>query len=73
MPRPIDDYPDPDLNPYLKLHRSFGPEALPADAGPPFLGRWAAAFGRDAPLHVEIGPGNGFFLAGMAGMHPEAN
>ncbi|NOY25072.1 MAG: hypothetical protein GXP62_04280, partial [Oligoflexia bacterium] len=30
-------------------------------------------FGRDAPLHVEIGPGNGFFLAGMAGMHPEAN
>lgn len=70
-PRPDEEYPDPDLNPYLKLHRTFGPEVIPAEEGPELLGHWADAFGRDAQLHVEIGPGNGFFLAGMAARHPE--
>ncbi|MCK6505105.1 molybdenum cofactor biosynthesis protein MoaE [Myxococcota bacterium] len=73
-PRAEEDYRDPDLNPYLKLHRSFGPEVIPAADGPGFRGRWGAAFraeGEARPLHVEIGPGNGFFLAGMAARHPE--
>lgn len=95
-PRAEEDYRDPDLNPYMKLHRSFGPEVIPASDGPGFKGRWGAAFtdllpdetpaapppdGTPAapppeairrPLHVEIGPGNGFFLSGMAARHPEA-
>lgn len=66
------DYKRPDLNPYLRLHREFGPESIPADAARRNRGRWAEAFGRPhAPLHVEIGPGNGFFLTGMAAIHPE--
>lgn len=34
---------------------------------------WAAAFGRDAPLIVEIGPGRGESLAALAGRRPDAN
>ncbi|QAA76408.1 MAG: tRNA (guanine(46)-N(7))-methyltransferase [Candidatus Bipolaricaulis sibiricus] len=40
-------------------------EDLPAD--------WAELFGRDAPLGVEIGFGNGEFLAETACAHPEWN
>ena len=36
-------------------------------------GSWAAEFGRDAPLHVELGPGNGFFMAGMSSRYPDRN
>jgi tRNA (guanine-N7-)-methyltransferase len=69
-----DQYRNPDHNPYLKLHRSFGAEILAGEDAPGMRGRWAAAFGgRDAPLHVEIGSGNGFFLSGMARRHPEWN
>lgn len=35
--------------------------------------RWGEIFGRDAPLVVEIGFGNGEFLAEMAVEHPEWN
>ncbi|MBW1879836.1 MAG: hypothetical protein JRJ84_15850, partial [Deltaproteobacteria bacterium] len=34
-------------------------------------GRWGEHFGRDVALHVEIGPGKGFFLAEMARRHSE--
>lgn len=34
---------------------------------------WAAEFGRDAPLHLEIGIGNGDWLARQVGEHPEWN
>lgn len=34
---------------------------------------WATAFGRAAPLAVEIGFGNGEFLAGVAQEHPDWN
>lgn len=77
--RPFEDrrpeeYGQPDLNPYLKLHREYGPPVVVGEEAPGFRGRWAAAFdGREAPLHVEVGPGNGFFLAGMAARHPEQN
>lgn len=36
-------------------------------------GRWAELFGRQAPLHVEIGMGKGQFLITMAARHPEIN
>lgn len=72
QPRPVEEYSDPDLNPYLKSHLEFGPEVIPAEQGPGFRGRWWEAFGApERPLHLEIGPGNGFFLSGMAALHPE--
>lgn len=63
----------PDLNPYLARHREFGPELLPAEDARAFARRWAEAFGRDAPLHVEIGAGNGSFLVGLAEANPGWN
>ncbi len=68
-----DEYRLPDLNPYLKLHREFGPPVLTADQALAGRGRWHQVFGRDAPLHVEIGSGNGFFLAGMSSARPQWN
>lgn len=61
----------PDLNPYIRLHRELGPVVVTAEAAPGWRGRWAELYGREAPLHVEIGSGNGFFLSGMAALHPE--
>jgi tRNA (guanine-N7-)-methyltransferase len=34
---------------------------------------WAAAFGREAPLMVEIGSGTGHAITQLALAHPEAN
>ena len=36
-----------------------------------YRGRWREAFGRRAPLSVEIGMGKGQFLVTLAGQHPE--
>jgi tRNA (guanine-N7-)-methyltransferase len=36
-------------------------------------GRWSDAFGRRAPLHVEIGMGLGQYLVEFARRHPEMN
>lgn len=41
------------------------PEVLPVD--------WAAIYGRDAPLHLEIGYNRGRFLVALARRLPEAN
>ncbi len=60
-----------DLNPYIRLHREFGLPAIPAERALPLRGRWHEHFGRQAPLHLEVGSGNGFFLSGMAARHPE--
>lgn len=80
---PDDDRPryrDPDLssrpmqvNPYYVSHRAFGRPAIPADEAWTLRDRWAEEFGRDAPLHLEIGSGNGFFLTGMAQQLPGWN
>lgn len=69
-----DEYPLPDLNPHMKLHYELVPPVVVAEEAPTFKGRWGAAFPDPSlPLHLEIGPGNGFYLAGMAGRHPEFN
>ena len=34
-------------------------------------GKWAEAFGRKAPLHIESGTGKGRFLMELAALHPE--
>ncbi len=36
-------------------------------------GNWAALFGNDDPVHIEIGMGKGKFLTGMAMAHPDVN
>jgi len=68
-----EDYKLPDLNPYLKMHREMGPPVVTAEEAPELRGRWSEAYGREAPLHLEIGPGNGFYLSGMALRHPQCN
>ncbi len=69
--RQPEEYRHPDVNPYVASHRTFGPELLPASEAWTWRGRWHERFGRRAPLHVEIGSGNGFFLVGLAARHPE--
>lgn len=68
-----EDYRHPDANPFVSLHREFGPELLTADQAWRFRGRWAQCFGREAELHLEIGSGNGFFLAALAARRPDIN
>jgi tRNA (guanine-N7-)-methyltransferase len=51
----------------------MGRSALPADQAWTWRERWAAWFGRDAPLVLEVGPGNGSFLAELAARHPEVD
>src|SRR5688572_10959715 len=76
-PRFVDQQPEdfrrPEVNAYVYTHRTFGLPLLPADAAQPWRGRWAEHFGREAPLHVEIGSGNGFFLRDMALRHHDWN
>ena len=62
-----------EVNPYVELHEQMRPTVVTAHDALDWRGRWAECFGRDAPLHVEVGSGNGFFLAGMAARHPEQN
>jgi tRNA (guanine-N7-)-methyltransferase len=63
--------PRPEVNPYIAAHRAFGEEILPADEGRGLGERVETLFGRVAPVHLEIGSGNGFYLTGMAAAHPE--
>jgi tRNA (guanine-N7-)-methyltransferase len=62
-----------EVNPYYKSHQEFGPPLLPASEAWRWRNRWDECFGRTAPLHLEIGPGNGFFLAEVARRNPDAN
>ena len=68
-----EDFTRPDINPFLVAHREHGHPLLPASEAWPYRGRWHEAFGREAPLHVEIGSGNGFFLAELARRNPDWN
>lgn len=61
---------NPDANPYFALHRSFGPPLLTATDAQGYAHDWDRCFGRSAPLVVEIGPGEGGFLAQLALQHP---
>jgi tRNA (guanine-N7-)-methyltransferase len=51
----------------------MAPISIPAEAAWRHRGAWDKVFGREAPLHVEIGSGNGFFLSELAARHPEWN
>lgn len=68
-----EEFSRPEINPYVAAHREFGEEVLAATDGKAWRGRWHELFGREAPLHLEVGSGNGFYLSGMAELHPEAD
>jgi tRNA (guanine-N7-)-methyltransferase len=61
----------PDVNPHLAGHKAWGRPLIPADEAWTHRGRWDEEFGRSAPLHVEIGSGNGFFLRDLSLRHPD--
>ncbi len=44
-----------------------------APAGEAEQGRWAEVFGRQAPLHVELGTGKGDFISQLAEREPDVN
>lgn len=59
-------------NPYVEEHHTYD-EIIPAPEARGLGARQEALFGRLAPLHLEIGSGNGFYLSGMAALHPECD
>jgi tRNA (guanine-N(7)-)-methyltransferase len=59
------------INEYVGLHRELGRTALPAEQAWQWRDRWGAWFGREAPLVLEIGPGNGSFLVALAARRPD--
>ena len=71
--RQPEDYRNPEANPFVTTHREFGLPLLPASEAWTYRGRWQDTFDREAPLWLEIGCGNGFFLRDVALAHPEAN
>lgn len=58
-----------EVNPYIELHRTFADVLLPAEEAWTLRERWPARFGRAAPLHLEVGSGNGDWLAAVAARH----
>ncbi|MEC7985319.1 MAG: tRNA (guanosine(46)-N7)-methyltransferase TrmB [Myxococcota bacterium] len=68
-----ENFSNPDLNVYLKKYWSADPPVLRAEDAQAIAPNWDEAFSQSAPLHLEIGSGNGFFLAGMAEKHKDRN
>jgi tRNA (guanine-N7-)-methyltransferase len=64
----------PELNPYVDRIAEYAPWAMTAEQGEEQRGRWRELLARpaDAPLLLEIGPGNGFFFRELCRRHPEA-
>ncbi len=60
----------PEVNPYRDGHRSYGPGLIPAEEAPRWKGRWHENFGRSAPIHLELGLGNGRHLGARAAANP---
>lgn len=61
-------------NPYVDKLAEFAPWAMTSEQGEATRGRWREHLGRapDAPLFLEIGPGNGFFFRGLCERNPDA-
>ena len=64
----------PGVNPYVERIREYAPWAATAEEGEAMRGRWreVMGFGPDAPLLLEVGPGNGFFFRQLAQRSPDA-
>ena len=61
---------NPELNVYLAQYWNAGAPVLRSGDAQKSCADWSKVFGRKAPIKLEIGPGNGFFLAGMAALDP---
>jgi tRNA (guanine-N7-)-methyltransferase len=70
---PVEELKNRDANPYVADHREFSTNLVPGDEAWRWKGHWSGLFGREAPLHLELGSGNGFFLSGMAKRNPDWN
>ena len=72
-----DPYPEEmynsELNPYVKEYFGHGSPVVVGRDAKQYKGKWDKCFGRTAPLCLEIGSGNGFFLEGMAQKNPDHN
>jgi tRNA (guanine-N7-)-methyltransferase len=69
----LDDFGLPGLNPHAAAHMTYGKPVLTATQAATYYGRWHEAFGRKAPMVLEVGCGNGFFLNGVSEMRPDHN
>jgi|GEM_PF-19213 len=63
-----------EVNPFVARIHELAPWVIPGDDATAFKGRWREEIGveADAPLVLEIGPGNGFFFRDLTGVRPEA-
>lgn len=63
-----------DLNPYVDRIHEYAPWAMTAEQAEAHGPSWRRLIGvaEDAPLLLEIGPGNGFFFRELCRRHPEA-
>lgn len=59
------------VNPYAGRLDEFPALILPGDAAEALSGRWREHLGVPRGVWLEIGPGNGFFLSGIAARHPD--
>jgi tRNA (guanine-N7-)-methyltransferase len=71
-PRP-EEFSKAGINPHLLHYWSHGEPVLVGAEADRLRQDWSAVFGRAAPLHLEIGCGNGFYLSGMAARREEEN
>jgi tRNA (guanine-N7-)-methyltransferase len=62
-----------ELNPFVRKYFDHGEPVVVGRDATQFKGAWDACFHREAPLCLEIGSGNGFFLEGMAQKYPDRN
>ena len=63
-----------DVNPFVDRIQEFRPWVVVGEDAAGFKGRWRAEIGAapDAPLVLEIGPGNGFFFRDLVARRPDA-
>lgn len=59
-----------EVNPYRDTIVDFGRELIPTERARERNGRWSEEFGRNAPITLELGVGNGSWLAEAARLHP---
>ncbi|MCO4773584.1 MAG: molybdenum cofactor biosynthesis protein MoaE [Deltaproteobacteria bacterium] len=63
-----------EVNPYVNRIHELEPWVVPGQKASDFRGAWRTEIGvsEDAPLVLEIGPGNGFFFRDLTGLRPDA-
>jgi len=68
-----EEFSRPCLNAHLSKYFDFGPPVIIGRHATQYKDKWETLFAKKAPLCVEIGSGNGFFLSGMAEKFPNRN